>query len=158
MLIEDLFAGQSVDLDKMIAHLERVAHKEGLPLAMRTKTYNSRMAQELGKWAETQGKGATFHNAIFRAYFVDGKNIGKIPELVDVAKSVGLSDADAKKILETGAFKEAVELDWARAKALCVTAVPTFVVNERILVGAQPYEAIEQLMKVSNVKKRLFHS
>jgi predicted DsbA family dithiol-disulfide isomerase len=38
-------------------------------------TYNSRLAQELGKWVETRGKGDQYHDAVFQAYFVDGKNL-----------------------------------------------------------------------------------
>jgi predicted DsbA family dithiol-disulfide isomerase len=136
------------------ARLKKVANELGLPLGDRKKTYNSRLAQELGKWAESQGKGDAFHNAVFRAYFVDGKNIAKIPLLVDVAKSLDFSGSDAQKVLETRSFKEAVDSDWSRSQRMGVTAVPTFVLNHRRVVGAQPYETLEQLMKVSNTKER----
>ena len=121
---------------------------------MRRYTYNTRIAQELGKWAESQYKGDDFHTAVFRAYFVDGRDIGNIDELVSLAESVGLSDKEGRKALETGAFKKAVDLDWARAREMGVTAVPTFMINRQSLVGAQSYEALEQFMKVNNVKRR----
>ena len=154
LALEELFADRSVDIDQMMARLKQVANEVGLPLGERKKTYNSRLAQELGKWAESKGKGDEFHNAVFRAYFVDGKNIGSIPELVDLAKSVDLHGKEAQKVLETRAFKEAVDLDWSRAYAMGVTAVPTFVINNQAVVGAQPYEVLEELMKVNDVKKR----
>jgi len=154
LTLEELFAGRSVDIGQMLARLRQVADEEGLPLGERKKTYNSRLAQELGKWAESQGKGNPFHNAVFRAYFSDGRNIGKIPELVNVAKSVGLSSKEAQEVLETRAFKEAVDLDWSRARRMGVAAVPTFLLNQRFVVGAQPYTVLEQLLKVSGVKKR----
>jgi predicted DsbA family dithiol-disulfide isomerase len=65
-------------------------------LGRRKKTYNSRLAQELAKWAESKGKGDSFNEAIFRAYFVDGINIGKVDELVDLAKSIGLPEEEAR--------------------------------------------------------------
>jgi len=154
LAIEELFAGRAIDVDRMITHFENVARKEGLPLSMRRYTYNTRIAQELGKWAESQGKGDDFHAAVFRAYFVDGRDIGNIDELVSLAESVGLSDKEGRKALETGAFKKAVDLDWARAREMGVTAVPTFMINRQSLVGAQSYEALEQFMKVNNVKRR----
>lgn len=154
LALEKLFADRSVDINQMMARLKQVANEVGLPLGERKKAYNSRLAQELGKWAESKGKGDEFHNAVFRAYFVDGKNIGNIPELVDLAKSVDLHGKEAQKVLETRAFKEAVDLDWSRAYAMGVTAVPTFVINNRAAVGAQPYEVLEELMKVNDVKKR----
>ena len=151
--IEKLLAGRHVDIDRMLAHFKEAARKEGLPMVTRKQTYNSRLAQELGKWAEAQGKGNQFHNAVFRSYFVDGKNIGNISELVSVAESVGLSIKEAQKVLETGAFKEAVDLDWSLSRTADITAVPTFIMNRQILVGAQPYEALEGLMEVNNVRK-----
>jgi len=154
LTLEELFAGRSVDIEEMMARLKKVAHELGLPLGDRKETFSSRLAQELGKWAESQGQGDRFHNAVFRAYFVDGKNIGKISELVDLAKSVDLPGKAAQKVLETRAFKEAVDLDWSRAHKMGVTGVPTFVINQQAIVGAQPYEALEQFMKVNNVKNR----
>ena len=58
----ELFAGRSVDIQGIVQRLKRVAKELGLPLADRTKTYNSRLAQELAKWAEAEGKGDEFHN------------------------------------------------------------------------------------------------
>jgi len=152
--LEELFAGRSMDVKQMMARLKQVADTVGLPFGERKKTYNSRLAQELGKWAESQGQGEEFHKAVFHAYFVDGKNIGKIPELIELARSVGLSGEEARAVLEARTFKKAVDLDWARAYRWGVTGVPTFIMNRQGVVGAQPYEVLEQLLRVNNVKKR----
>ncbi len=80
-----------------------------LPFGDRKMTYNSRLAQELGKWAESKDKGHEFHNASFRAYFVDGKNIGKVDVLVEVAESVDLSGKDALKVLQERTYRKAVD-------------------------------------------------
>ncbi len=154
LTLKELFAGRSIDIGEVMARLKKVADEEGLPLGDRDMTYNSRLAQELGKWAESQGRGELFHNAVFRAYFVEGKNIGKIQELLEVARSVGLSDKEAREVLETRGFKAAVDSDWSRARGMGVTAVPTFLLDHRFVVGAQPYEVLEQLLNASGVKKR----
>ena len=125
----------------------------GLPLGERKKTYNSRLAQELGLWAESKNRGDAFHMAAFEAYFVDGKNIAKIPVLLDLAASVGLPREEAETVLSTRAFMNPVDEDWALSRAVGITAVPTFVINEDILVGAQPYETFEKFMTVNGVKK-----
>jgi predicted DsbA family dithiol-disulfide isomerase len=44
-------------------------------------------------------------------------------------------------------FRDAVDADWKRARELGVTGVPTFVFGNQGLVGAQPYEALEQLIR-----------
>lgn len=155
LTLDELFAGRNYDIGEMMTRLKRVAAEEGLPLGNRKKTYNSRLAQELAKWAEAQGKGDTFHNAVFRAYFADGKNIGKIHNIVDLAQSLTLSGKAAQEVLETRAFKEAVDRDWARSRELGITAVPTFMCNGEAVVGAQPYETLEALVKTNNARKRL---
>ena len=153
MTLEDLFAGRGLDIPQMMAHLKAVAKKEGLPLNMRTMTFNTRLAQELGKWAEKHGKGDEFHNAVFRAYFVLDKNIGDVDELVSLSESVGLSGKESRNVLQKRTFKEAVDLDWSRAYEMGITAVPTFVMNGQTMAGAQPYQVLERFMKINNVRK-----
>ncbi len=135
-------------------NLRKTAADLGLPLGERKKTYNSRLAQELGLWAESKNKGDVFHTAAFKASFVDGKNIGKIPVLVDLAASVELPRKEAATVLATRAFKAAVDADWSLSQEKGITAVPTFVMNHDKLVGAQPYEMLERLMEANGVKKR----
>jgi predicted DsbA family dithiol-disulfide isomerase len=154
LTLEKLFAGQPIDIEKIKVRLKTVADELGLPLGERKKTYNSHFAQELAKWAESQGKGDPFHEAVFRSYFVDGKNIGKVDELVALAKSIGLPEKEARSVLESRTFKEAVDADWSRSRALGITGVPTFVVGQRAIVGAQPYEVLEQFLETCGVKKR----
>ena len=153
-MLEQLFANYPVDVKEMMRHLRKTAADLGLPLGERKKTYNSRLAQELGLWAESKNKGDVFHTAAFKAYFVDGKNIGKIPVLVDLAASVELPREEAATVLATRAFKAAVDADWSLSREKGITAVPTFVMNHDKLVGAQPYEMLERLMEANGVKRR----
>jgi len=92
--LAELFAGREVDIPSMLSHLKKAAADCGLPLGTREKTYNTRRAQEVRKWAESRNKGEEFHNAVFRAYFVDGLNIARIPVLVTLAESIGLEGAE----------------------------------------------------------------
>ena len=143
-----------MDIGKMMLRLKKVADELGLPLGERKKTYNSRLAQELAKWAESKGRGDEFHDAVFRAYFVDGKNIGKREELVALATSMGLPAEEARTILQSRTFQDAVDSDWAKSHEMGITAVPTFVIDKQTVVGAQPYEILEQFLKANGVKKR----
>ena len=154
LTLEELFAGQPKDIKKIMTRLKQVADELGLPLGERKMTFNSRLAQELGKWAESKGRGDEFHEAVFRAYFVDGKNIGKVDEIVDLAKSIGLSGQEARSVLELRTFREAVDSDWSRSRALGITGVPTFLADHRAAVGFQPYEDLEQFLINSGAKKR----
>lgn len=132
----------------------RVAEELGLPMGERTMTYNSRLATELGKWAESKGKGEEFRNAVFRAYYVGGINIAKPDGLIALAEEVGLPGREAAEVLKTRAFGQAVDADWALAEQLGISAVPTFVLDGRAVVGAQPYETLEKLLLDHGVKRR----
>jgi len=145
--LQELFAGRGYDIAKMQAQMRARMTAEGLPYGDRKMTYNSRLAQELGKWADTQPGGEKLHDAIFRAYFVDGKNIGDPHVLVQLAESVGLPGDKAREVLEKRLYKSAVDADWQKSRDYGVTGVPTFVIGRRGVVGAQPYEALEQLVK-----------
>jgi len=149
-----VFADRDIDIDQMTDHLKQVASKFGLPFGERKKTYNSRLAQELGKFAEWKGKADEFHNAVFRAYFVDGQNIGKASILVGLAESIHLNGKDALKVIQDRTYKEAIDLDWKRCCELEVTVAPTFLFNRQRLVGAQNFEILEKLLLSNNVKRR----
>jgi predicted DsbA family dithiol-disulfide isomerase len=154
-LLADLFAGRSpADIESMRQRLKGTADEVGLPMGDRKYTYNSRLAQELAKWAESEGKGDQFHEAVFRTYYVDGKNIGRVDVLIDLAKAVGLPDMQAKSVLELRTYREAIDSDWTTSRALNITAVPTFIVKDRRIVGAQPYEALEQFVKSQGARRR----
>ena len=134
--------------------MKQVARQEGLPFGDRTHTYNSRLAQELGKWAEDQEKGHLFHDAAFKAYFVHGKNIAQDSVLVQLSESVGLNGDKAREVIETRAFMDAVDEDWALSQKLGITAVPTFYLAGQSLVGAQPYPMMEQFLVQNSVKRK----
>ncbi len=127
---------------------------EDLPYSHRTHTYNSRLAQELGKWADTQPGGEAIHDALYRAYFVDGVDVGDVEALLVVAEAVGLDVAAARTVLESRSFKDAVDADWEKSRQYGVTGVPTFVVGRQGVVGAQPYETLEKLLQEAGVEAR----
>ncbi|TDI34061.1 MAG: hypothetical protein E2P02_31375 [Acidobacteria bacterium] len=152
--LEELFAGRNFDLEAAHTRLAGLMKAEGLPYGTRTHTYNSRLAQELAKWAEVQPAGASIHDALFKAYFVDGINVADADRLVEIAGSLGLSPEDAREVIAERRMKSDVDRDWARAAELGVTGVPTFVVGDRSVVGAQPYEELEQLVTQAGAQRR----
>jgi predicted DsbA family dithiol-disulfide isomerase len=149
--LADLFRGRSPEQRKaMQAQMKARMDAEGLPYGERTHTYNSRLSQELGKWADTQPGGEAFHDAMFRAYFVDARDISKPEVLLEIVQQVGLSVDGAREVMEKRTFKDAVDADWKLSRQYGITGVPTFVVGNRGVVGAQPYEVLEQLVRDSS--------
>jgi predicted DsbA family dithiol-disulfide isomerase len=152
--LKEIYAARVIDMPKAMARFKKVAEELGLPLGERINTYNSRRAQELGKWAESRGKGDEFHDAVFRAYFVDVKNIAKMTVLAAIVKEIGLSEKDVTEVLEQRKFKDAVDSDWKLSYQLGISSVPTFVVDDKAMVGAQPYEALERFLLEKGVKRK----
>jgi predicted DsbA family dithiol-disulfide isomerase len=144
--LADLFAGRNVDRKAMHAQMKARMDAEGLPYGERTMTYNSRLAQELGKWADTQPGGEAIHDALFRAYFVEARDISQTSVLLDIVKQLGLPAEPAQEVLEKRTFKDAVDADWKLSREYGITGVPTFVAGRYGVVGAQPYENLEQLV------------
>ena len=143
--LTDLFAGR-YDIEAMMQRCRQVAGELNLPFGDRTRTYNSRRAQELGKWAEAQDAGEAFHMAVYKAYFVDGLNIATPDILAGIVESVGLGPDEALQVIDKGSYAAHVDGDWQRAAELGVTAVPTSIYRKQALVGFQAYASYRQLI------------
>ena len=153
--LADLFAGRSeAELNARQDQMKGLMAEEGLPYSDRTHTYNSRLAQEVGAWADTQEGGEAIHDAIYKAYFVEAKNIGDPNVLLNIVKANNLSVEEARKVIEERTFKDVVDEDWRKSHQLGVTGVPTFVAAGQGVVGAQPYEILEKFLGSVGVTKR----
>ncbi len=129
----------------------QIAADLGLPLGRLNTMYNSRRAQELRCWAETHGRGTAYDLAVYTAFFVDGRNIAAVDVLCDIAASLGLPPEDARNVLEDGVFRQAVDADWARSKEKDIVAAPTLLLEDRRLVGVQPYEKLAAFLQNAGV-------
>jgi len=143
-----------MDIPRMLAHLKKTAAGLGLPFGDRPNTYNSRRAQELGKWAEVEGRGDQFHQAAFAAYFAEGRNIAQFDVLADIAAAAGLPEQEATRIIESGSFRAAVDADWQRSGQLGIQVVPTFHVDGRRMEGAKSYEALREFVTAPKTESR----
>ena len=152
--LEELFAGRGMDVAAAQAEMRKRMQSEGLAYGSRSHTYNSRLAQELGAWADTQPGGEAVHDALYQAYFVDARNIGDVEVLLEIATSVGLDAEEARRVLEERRFKDAVDADWQKSASYGVTGVPTFVAGGYGVVGAQPYEMLEDLVSRAGAQRR----
>ena len=144
--LQQLFGSGPEAIAEKQAHMAGLMAEEGLPYGQRTHTYNSRLAQELGKWADTQDGGEAFHDAMYKAYFVDAQNVYETDVLLNAVEQIGLDRAAAAEVIETRSFQTSVDADWQKSRQYGVTGVPTFVAGGTGAVGCQPYEVLEQLM------------
>jgi predicted DsbA family dithiol-disulfide isomerase len=152
--LEKLFEGRGIDIPTVLSRLESAARSFGLPFGTRRMSFNSRRAQEGAKWAEAQGRADAYHLAVFKAYFVEGRNLHEVETLVRAAESAGLEGAGLVEALNSRAYKAAVDEDWMRSHRLGITAVPSFRLNQEMLVGAQPYEQLAAFATAHGVPRR----
>jgi predicted DsbA family dithiol-disulfide isomerase len=114
------------------------------------RTPNTLNAHRLVRFAATRGRQAHMLEALFEAYFLDGRDIGSARVLTDVAAEVGLERAAARLYLQTEADVETVLGEDRIARRLGITGVPCFVFNGRFaLSGAQEPEALFQLFDLA---------
>ena len=131
----------------MVARLKYTAQGLGLPFGRRTMSFNSRRAQELGKWAENMGKGDEFHLAAFRAYFARGLNLYRNEVLREILAEVSLPPDEGITALEAGEMAPEVDADWAHSRECGISAVPSFQMAGRQMAGAQPYPMLAQMVR-----------
>jgi predicted DsbA family dithiol-disulfide isomerase len=132
------FGGQ-VNADQMFDRVVAIAAADGLELDYdRSIAANTFDAHRLIAWAAGQGRQADMVDALQRAHFMDGVDVGSLDALAGVAGSLGLDDAAALEYLKSDAGTDEVNADLTEARELGVTSVPTFVIDGKYAVqGAQ---------------------
>ena len=107
----------------------------------------SRLAHEAGHWARSQGRFDAYHEAVFRAFFERGENIGQIEVLTSLASALGLEAESLLQALEGREFEKSVLDDEREAQVLGVSGVPAFIADRKAaLSGVQPVENLKQLV------------
>ena len=114
----------------------------------RARIYNTFDAHRLLMWADTCGKERQLKDALFTAYFTDGKNPSDLATLAEVAASVGLDPNRAREILDSGEFANEVREREQFYHRNGIHAVPSVIVNNRHLIqGGQPPGVFEQALR-----------
>jgi predicted DsbA family dithiol-disulfide isomerase len=112
---------------------------------------NSFHAHRLLQLAQSLGLEDAVSEKLFRAYFSEGKHIGRIETLQAIAQEAGIDPARAEAVLTSDEFTAEVRRDEDMAQQLGLTGVPAFVIDRRYLIsGAQPTEVFtEALQKIA---------
>lgn len=136
-----------INVEKAVDQLCATAEQVGLKMGRRTRVYNSRLAQEVGLWAQTQGQGHAFHMAAFEAYFVEGQNIAQKAVMLKLIEQAALDPVEGESVIDSRTYSDAVEADWKLSRSVGINAVPTFRMGLDTLVGAKPYEVLKRMVE-----------
>lgn len=140
--LEGKFGGKDAAV-RAYAPVAEKAREAGLELNLEgiKRTPNTRNAHRLIHWAGLEGRQTPCVLALFRAYFIEGRDIGDVPTLVDIAESVGLDRAMITKLYDGDANDADISARDVHARERGVQAVPTFIVaSQHAVPGAQPPE------------------
>lgn len=130
--------------EQVTAMAEEVGLNYNMDATVVANTFNS---HRLIQFAKTQNLGDAIEEALFKAYFMEGKNIDSKTELIEIAVSIGLNAAEAEKVLDEKQFSEQVEFDAYEAQQIGVRGVPFFVFNRKYgISGAQPLEVFTRTL------------
>ena len=119
------------------------AEKAGLKIDFEgmKRTPNTLNAHRLIHWAGIEGKQTAAVSALFKAYFVDARDIGDPEVLADIADTVDMDASVVLRLLGTDADREDIAARDAHSRSMGVNSVPTFIVAQQHAVpGAQPPE------------------
>jgi predicted DsbA family dithiol-disulfide isomerase len=124
-----------------------LAERLGITMKLPPIQPRSRLAHEAAHWARSKGRFDDYHQAIFRAFFERGEDIGEIAVLTSLASGFGMDSESLSHALENREFKESVLDDQREAQTFGVTGVPAFIANRKAaLTGLQPVENLRHLV------------
>lgn len=143
-------------VDQMIHHVTEAGKRSSVTfhfdqVAKMPNTYKSHTVIKLA----SDNQATRLVEAIYRAYFEDGLDIGDTDILISIATTVGLDATEVRNAIESDEKRDEIQADLALAQQLQITGVPFFVLdNQLALSGAHPVEnfqkAFEQLQQEKN--------
>jgi len=143
-------------LDPRGEYLQRVwsgavyplARRLNIPIKLPPVQPRSRLAHEAAHWAREQGKFNEYNDAVFRAFFERGEDIGRAEVLTALASELGLDSKTLGRALDTHEYLDRVVADEQEAAKLGIRGVPAFVANRRVsLSGVQTVEDLTNLVE-----------
>lgn len=143
---------------RLYASIGEIGRAEGVTFNFERirRTPSSLDAHRLVRWAAREGRATETVEALFSAYFTDGRNIGDLGVLAAVAEEAGLDPQRARLFLSRDDEVETVHAENLRAHRLGINGVPCFVVGGRhAIAGAQDQEVLARLLDVAAVEATL---
>lgn len=146
--LEAKFGGKAQAV-KAYARVNELAAAAGLGLNFEAmeRTPNTLNAHRLIHWAGIEGRQSLVVSALFRAYFTEGRDIGDVEVLADLADSAGMDGAVVARLLASDSDITEIQARDRHSREMGITAVPTFIVDHRHAVpGAQPPEMWDKVI------------
>ena len=132
--------------DELAEPLRGQARAANLVMRPPRHTPNSLYSLQATEYAQQQGKFLEYHRAAYRAYWDERADLGEPATLADIGSSVGLDGAALLQSLESGQYAQRVVDQYREALGYGISGIPTFVFDNLLFTGAQPYEVFQRVM------------
>lgn len=121
-----------------------MARELKLPLEWPERVVNSYEAMQVAEFARDLGRKTftTVHKKLFRAYFVDGRNLGRRTELLQVVVDAGLDDEAVEGCLEDARYEDEIRRVERESDRYGIEETPTMLFERFKVVGAAPLEVL----------------
>jgi predicted DsbA family dithiol-disulfide isomerase len=149
--VEFLMGHRGVSAEQARAMIDRVvgiARSAGLDYDYDALQHtNTIKAHQLLHYAKERGLQLEMKERLLSAYFVEGRHVGRVDDLADLAAEIGLDRSDVARSLDDDEYLEAVRADMVQARQYGINGVPFFVIDGRYgISGAQPPEAFVEVL------------
>ncbi len=136
-------------VEQMLAQMTQLATTEGLSYDFEALQHtNTVRAHELLHFAKAKGRQLDLVERLFAAYFEEGRHIGRVDDLADLAAEIGLDRAEAVEALTSQTHLPDVSADKDQAVAYGISGVPFFVIDGRLGVsGAQDPTVFAEVLR-----------
>ncbi len=136
-------------IEQMLEQVTGVARNAGLEYRFDLLQYtNTVKAHELLHHAKAKGLQHEMKERLMTAYFMEGKHVGRIDDLVELGVEVGLDADETRAALAENTYLPAVHQDQAQARAYGIQGVPFFVIDGQYgISGAQPASTFETVLR-----------
>jgi len=146
--LEAKFGGKQQAVE-VYARIADAAEKAGIEIdfAKIQRTPNTMNAHRLIHWAGLEGRQNAVVMALFRAYFKDGRDIGSVDTLVDIAQACGMDPEATERLFATDADLADLAARDSDARQKGITGVPAFLIAQQyVMPGAQPVETWQKVI------------
>lgn len=142
-------------LDTVMNNVKQLADEAGITFKFSGKLPNSRLALYISEFVRDKGKFEEFHKLVMDTYWKEGEDIGDLSLLLDLAESIGLNKKEILDYIKSDKPLNKLRKSSLELHSYGVTGVPTFIIGEKVVVGAQPYEVFQKVVKKAMEKNTI---
>jgi predicted DsbA family dithiol-disulfide isomerase len=124
-----------------------MAQEDNMEIKLPGFATNSRLSLEASEFAKIKGRFLEFHNGVYEAYFLEGRNIGDIEIVLDIGENAGLDRSELVQCLDKRTMFEQIAANKKDAEDNLILGVPTFMFGSFPVHGNQSIQTMRHIIK-----------